>query len=364
MNKLLVVWLVFSEIVGFSQTIEIEMDVAYVTYSEVHQKAFVAVGPDDASLPSHLLQFDPYTGDVVKFLPLGGEPKKFLFTTDHAHLYMAYFSNPDIDKINVTNFEVTGSVNIGDYDVTDFAVSPVDDDVLFVVQGNGTYPERIVMLIDGVIQPKQIEDFYISASHLGVKADGSRLYGHNGYSSAHQGYLIDVVEDGIVYDGIGWEFMVASGGEIKMHNDLVFGSYGHLADPFTDSIPLMEALMPVYKLTDHGGGFDFSEHHGCYVFSHETDYKGYISFFHGTYYNYLGSLLFLEPVDHIRDVDVVDVNHFILAAWNALYFYSVEGQTQPDKIPAEEGFNEAWFESQELIRLPVRNETPDHTNLE
>jgi hypothetical protein len=85
----------------------------------------------------------------------------------------------------------------------------------------------------------------------------------------------------------------------------------------------------VYKIIDESiTGFEYSEIHGCYVFGHVYEYKAYISFFHGQYFNYLGSIDLDCECDVIRDLVVVDADHFILIATdtyparNSILFYS------------------------------------------
>lgn len=348
----------------YSQTIKVDIEASYVVYSELHNKAFVSVNKDDAHYPNNLIQLHPYSGDVEKSILLNGNPKKIQLTEDHSHLYVSYYSTPKIDKIHLEDFVISESINVGAYDVIDFEVSPVNEDIVFVVLGEGSYAEKIVMFINGIIQPKQIEDFYMWASHISVKNDGTRLYGHNGENTGHDGYLIEVDEDGVSYNGIGWHYMVASFYEIKNHNDLIYGNQGHLVDPFSDSIPLMHAKMPIYKLTNSRSGFDYSEPHGCFIYGHETNYDGYISFFHGQYYNYLGSLLVTDDTDRIYDVDVVDENHFILVTYDAnpdykysILLYSIEDKGKHNKHSISGEFNKEWFDRNVLIKLPVKDDS-------
>lgn len=364
MKKVLTILFILINALCYPQTIKVEIDAQYVAFCEFHNKAFVAVSIEDVNYPKNLVQLDPYSGNVEKCIPLSGDPKKILFTPDYAHLYVSYYTLPQIDKVNLTDFQITATINVGYLNVIDFAVSPLNENILFVVLGNGVYPEKIVMYINSVLQPKQIDDFHMDASYLCIKSDGTRLYGHNGYSTGFQGYLIEVVEDGIVYNGIGWRYMIASFGEIKIHNNLVFGNGGHVVDPFTDTIPLMEAIMPVYKLTDSRPGFDYSELHGCYVYGHETDYKGYISFFHGQYYNYLGSLQVIDETNRISDVDVVDESHFILVSYdgypdykNSLLLYTIEGKMKPIRHNTNGDCNKDWFENKDIIKSSTKDDS-------
>ncbi len=363
MKKTLIVFFFFIISVSYPQTLKVNIDAACVSFSKHHNKAFVAVRKQDNNYPNSLLQLDPYSGVVEKNLPLNGNPIRIRFTPDYAHMYVSYDTLSQIDKIDLTDFQITGTIQTGEFSVLDFAILPSDENTLFVILGHDGSPDKTVMFKDGVIQPKQIDDYYMSASYLCIKNDGTRLYGHNGNNTGFQGYLIEIVEDGIVHDDIGWEYMISSFGEIKNLNDLIFGRGGVVVDPFTDSIPLRVAQMPLYKLTDGRTGFDYSVIHGCYIFGHETNYKGYISFFHGQYYNYLGSLQVEGTMDNISDVDVVDENHFILVAFdthndskNSLLFYSVEEKKKSEKNKIDGHVSKEWFENN-LIKLPVKKDS-------
>jgi hypothetical protein len=365
MKKALIVFFIFMSGYSYSQTLKVNIDAKCVTFNDFYNKAFAAVRIEDENYPKNLLQLDPYTGFVEKSLPLNDNPIKILFTPDNKHMYVSYKTLSQIDKINLAEFQITGTVNVGELNVVDFAISPIDENTLFVVLGDGNYPEKIVMYVNEILQPKQIfNDFYMDASFLSVKSDGKWLYGHDGYSTGFEGYLIEVFEDGIVYSGTAWEYMIASFGEVKNHNDLIYGNSGHVVDPFTDSIPLMEAIMPVYEITHSRPGFDYSTIQGCYVFGHETDYNVYISFFHGQFYNYLGSLLVDSSMDvSISDVDIVDENHFILVYCDpyndfkySLLFYTAEGKKKSGLQNTNGTVADDWFENYNLIKLPIIND--------
>jgi hypothetical protein len=366
MKKALIAFFVIISGFSYTQTLKVDIDAKCVAFNELYNKAFVAVRIEDENYPKNLLQLDPYTGFVEKSLPLNDNPIKILFTPDNKHLYVSYKTISQIDKINLAEFQITGTVNVGELNVVDFAISPTDENTLFVVLGDGNYPERTVMYVNGILQPKQIaDDLHMDASFLSVKSDGKWLYGHNGENTGFQGYLFEVVDDGIIYKGTEWEYMIASFGEVKNHNDLIYGNSGHVVDPFTDSIPLMEAIMPVYKIADSWSGFDYSTIHGCYVFGHETDYNVYISFFHGQFYNYLGSLLVESFMDvSISDIDIVDENHFILVFCDpynddkySLLFYTAEGKKEPGLDNTNGTVNEDWFKNYNLIKLPIINDS-------
>ncbi len=109
--------------------------------------------------------------------------------------------------------------------------------------------------------------------------------------------------------------MISNSGMIKNNNDLVYDQIGHILDPFSDSIPKLIAYIPIYKISNYfRTGFEYSAIHGCYVFGHALDFHGYISFFHGEHYNYLGSIALTGQVQIVRDLAIVDDNHFILVA--------------------------------------------------
>ena len=364
MKKSLIIILVFINTVSYSQTFKVDIDAKCVEFSEFHNKAFVAVRIEDDNYSKNLLQLDPYSGNVEKSLPLNGNPIRIRFTPNNEYVYVSYETLSQIDKVDLADFQITETIQVGEYSVLDFEISPTDENTLFVVLGHGGSSEITVMYKNGILQPKQIDDYYMDASALCIKNDGTRLYGHNGKSTGFDGYLIEVVEDGIIHNDTAWTYMIASFGIVKNHNDLIFGNGGHVVDPFSDSIPLMEAKMPVYKLTDSRSGFDYSEIHGCYIFGHKTDYKAYISFFHGQYYNYQGSLLVYDTTDRISDVDVVDENHFILISYdthndykNSLLFFNMGGKRIPEKGTNNGFASKDWFKNINLIKLPIKNDS-------
>lgn len=363
MKKFLIVLFVIINVTIYAQSlITVDINANYCTFSHQRNKAFVLVKTDDDNYSNNLLQLNPYTGSVEKNMLLNGSPFKMKLTPNHEYLYILYDTVTQIDKVNLSNFQISETIQTDEYHVIDFDILPSNENTLFVVLAKYGYPEKIVKYCDGILQPKQVDDGFKSASAISVKHDGAKLYAHNGISSGHQAYLYDVVEDGIVHDGIEWDYMISLT-NIKNHNDLVYGMYGHVVDAFSDSIPLMEAIMPIYKLTDSWPGFDFSEKHNAYVFGHETDDKIYISFFHGQYYNYLGSLQVEGRTDKIADIDVVDQNHFILISLDTynnwkfeLLFYNVAGKNNSGNNTTE-NIAKDWFKNNDLIKLPFKNDS-------
>lgn len=358
MKKALIVLYFLISCASYSQTFEVEIDAKCVAYSEVHHKAFVIVRVEDSNYSKNLLQLNPYTGTVEKNLILNGNPNKIKLTPCEESAYISYEAIAQIDKVNLSDFQITETILTDGYSVVDFEISPINENILFAVLGN--YPEKLVMYKNGILQPKQIEDNIMRASSLSAKNDGNWLYGHNGESTAYSGFLIEVVDDGVVYDSIAWENMISSFGDAKIYNNLVIGNEGHIIDPFSDSIPFTKAIMPVNKITNSRPGFVYSEPHGCYIYAHQTDYNAYISFFHGAYYNYLGSLLVDGRTDRISDIDVVDEYNYILVSLDTynnftykLLFYHVRGNENSGKKSLSGHFNDEWFESSPLIRLPA-----------
>ncbi|MGA2297595.1 MAG: hypothetical protein ABSG15_08620, partial [FCB group bacterium] len=216
--------------------------------------------------------------------------------------------------------------------VIDFVVSPINENYLFVVLGEDRNPEKTVMYKNGILQPNMIEDFRVSISALSIKSDGKWIYGHNGVGG-YQGYIIEVLENGIKKDTIEWEDMIGSRGKIKNNKDLIFGSGGDIIDPFSKDMPITVAHMPVTNLTQFNSAFEYSKIHNCYLFAYSTytDNYAHISFFHGNYYNYLGSVIIDVSTDYIYDIDIIDENHFILISMepgndykNVLLFHTIE----------------------------------------
>lgn len=367
MRKLLFTTLIIFNITAFSQTIKIHIDAMCLTYNALYNKAIVAVKDRDENYPNNLLQLDPYSGNLEKSLLLNDNPIKIIFTPDNQKVYVIYKSLSQIDKVDLASFQIIETLYVDEYNVLDLVVLPTNENYLFVVLGDGEYPDKTVMLKNGIIQPNQVDDSRIWATSLSIKNDGTKLYGHNGINTGFHGYIFDVVEDGIIWDGTVWHYMIPSFGDIKNHHDLIYGRGGHVVDPFSDSIPLREAYMPLMYLTDSRPRCDFSEIHGCYIFGHETDYSGYISFFHGQYYNYMGSLKVCDNTDNIWDVDVVDQNHFIVISYdthnnykNSLLFYSVRDSKNSIPYDTTGQITEDWFKNDNLISLPIIVDSINH----
>lgn len=296
----------------FSQTIKVGINANQVIFDDKNHKAFVIVNTKDNSYSNNLIQINPFTGGVERSLKLNDNPYDMKFTPDCKHIYISYATLTRIDKVNVEEFKIVESINLGAYNAIDFVVSPINENYLFVVLGEANNPRKTVMYKNGVIQSKTIDDFRISISALSIKSDGKWIYGHNGVSTGCQGYLIEVLDDGIKRDSIEWKYMIGSFGKIKNKNGLIYGSGGDVVDPFSKNMPITVAQMPVLNLTRFNTAFEYSKIHNSYVFAHQTDYHPYISFFHGSYYNYLGSVKLEVSTDYIYDVDVIDEKHFIL----------------------------------------------------
>ena len=369
MKKILILFFVVISLTSYAQTIKVEIDARCVAYNKLLNKAFVAVRDRGVKYRKSLLQLDPYTGTVEKSILLNGNPEIIKFTPDFQKIYVSYKQASQIDKISLADFQFTGTIETGEYNVLDFEILPTDENTLFVALGDGTYPEKTVMYKEGVIQPKQIDNYFFEASSLCINKENNKLYGHQGISSAFSGYLIDIVEDGLVWNGIAWDDMVIAYRRIKCHNNLVYGNNGSVVDPFSDSIPLREARMPLYYLTDNEGAYVYSTIHNCYLFAHETNHEIYISFFHGQYYNYLGSLKIDGWTESINDIAVVDENHFILVSLNShssnynfsLIFYTVEGKNKSENNSEDGTVSKDWFENN-LIQLPLNYDSRRSSN--
>ena len=295
-----------------SQTIKVAINANQVMYDDINHKAFVIVNTNDDKYSNNLIQINPYNGGVEKSLKLNGNPFDMKFTPDFKHIYISYTAFSRIEKVNVKEFKIVESINLGAYNAIDFVVSPINENYLFVVLGEETHPRKTVMYKNGKLQSKIIDDFSTSISALSIKSDGKWLYGHNGVSTGYQGYLIEVFDDGIKRDSIEWKYMIVSFGKIKNNNDLIYGRGGDVVDPFSKNMPITVAQMPVLNLTRFNSAFEYSKIHNSYIFAHQTEYHPYISFFHGSYYNYLGSVKLEVSTDNIYDVDVIDEKHFIL----------------------------------------------------
>jgi len=290
---------------NYAQSLKLNINAVSITYSKLISKAFVAVREMDSKYPNSLLQLNPYNGNVEKSRLLTGEPRLIELTPDNKYLYLSYQSIPQIEKIDIANFKIVETINTGIYIPTDFAILPTNENVLLVCNG-----ATVVMFKDGILQPKKVSCGNVSA--ICIKNDGSKLYAHNGLDTGYQGHIMDIVDDGIEYNGIVWDYMMASFNEIKIHNDLICDEFGDVLDAFSDSIPKLKASMPVNRITRWRTGFDYSDILGCYVFGHDNETEGYISFFDGNYFNYLGSIDIGIQCEAVYDLDVVDANHFIL----------------------------------------------------
>lgn len=313
---------------GFAQTIKVKIDASCVAYNPLYSKAFAMVLHGDSLYANSLVQLDPYNGTIEKSLPLEGESYSMEFTPDKRHLYLAYYALPKIVKIDLEQFTIVQSIDLGGFTALDFDILPANEHVLIVVRGEDGYPRNLVMYKDGVLQPKQVSSGIENPSSVCIKADGTKFYAHNGISTACEGHIIDIVADGIEFNGRIWDYMMPAFGDIKIHDDLLYDSGGNLLDAFSDSIPITRAKMPVYLVNDGwGGGYEYSPLHNCYIYAHSNTDSLYLSFFHGDHFNYLGSLAPGVRCDAVKDLTVVDLNHFIVVAYDiweerhAVYLY-------------------------------------------
>jgi len=300
-----------------------------VVYSPLHQKAYVAVEGNDPQYPNSILQIDPLNGAVEKQISLAGTPFIIRQTSDEKYLYVSCEEGPVITKIDLDGFISIGDLTAGNSSILDFAVMPADDNTLLVIRGDQGYPNDIVMYKNSVLQPKQVSTGFEYFSALSIKNDGSLVYAHDRCTSGSEGIIINIVDDGLEFHGKIWDYMMPGYSFIKNHGDLIYDDSGNVLDAFSDSIPKLVAEMPLYKITDeHRTGFEYSDILRCFVYGHAIDYKCYISFFHGEYYNYLGSYKLDNEAEIVYDLAIVDANHFILVALhytgenNCLLFYT------------------------------------------
>ncbi|MEI6060117.1 MAG: hypothetical protein WCR72_05380 [Bacteroidota bacterium] len=315
MKKILILCLLLAAQYSNAQAIKLNIDATRVVYNSLYHKAFVAVDTYDPLYPKSILQIDPLAGTVEKHISLPGIPFIIRQTTDLKYLFVSYQYQPDILKIKLDDFTIADNIMTNELDVLDFAVKPADNNTLVVIRGDGGYPDDMVMYKDGILQPKQERTDSDLFSALCFKNDGSRLYAHNRVSTGFEGRLVNILDDGVEFTGKTWDYMIPAFSFIKNHNDLLYDQSGDFIDLFSDSIPKQIAQIPIYKITEYSRtGSEYSDIHGCYVFGHAIDYKGYISFFHGEHYNYLGSFALPGQVEMIYDLAVVDYDHFIVVA--------------------------------------------------
>lgn len=313
---------------GYAQTIKVKIDAASVAYNPLYNKAFAAVRPGDSLYANSLLQLNPFNGTVEKTLPLGGEPYAMDFMPDKRHLYLSYYTLPKIVKIDLEQFAIVQSIDLGAFTANDFAILPASENVLIVARGEDENPRDVVMYKDGMLQPKQVSSGLSYPSSVCIKADGTKFYAHNGITTMCHGHIMDIADDGIMFNGIIWDYMMPAFGDIKIHDDLLYDQGGHVLDAFSDTLPITRARMPLYLINDGwGSGYEYSPLHNCYIYAHRNTDSLYLSFFHGEHFNYLGSLAPGVRCDAVRDLDVVDVSHFIVVAYdiweqsNSIYFY-------------------------------------------
>ena len=309
MKKLFTLLLLFICSFNYAQTVKLNIDANCIIFNTFYDKAFVTVKEKDSIYPNSLIQLNPYNGMVEKHMSLSDVPKSIKLTPDNKHLYLSYQTLSQIEKVDLAEFKIVETINVGGLNVMDFAVLPTNENTLIICNG-----DKVVMYKNGILQPKQVSSGIDHLSAICIKNDGSKFYAHNGISTGYEGHIMNIVDDGIEYNGIIWNYMIPSFGYIKSHNDLIYNEFGDVLDAFSDSIPIIKASMPVNRIVRWRSGFEYSDIHGCYVFGHDNQYKAYISFFDGQYFNYLGSIDLGIPCDIVYDLAVVDVNHFMLIA--------------------------------------------------
>lgn len=355
MKRIANILLVFLSLSAAGQTVRVRINAECVAYSPVRQKAFVAVRNTDSLYANQLLQVNPYDGTVERQLALEGEPLGLEFTPDHAHLYLTFRSLPKILKVSLATLLVESVIETGSCTVLDLAVMPGTGNDLLVSHGEGGSARNVAMYRNSVLQPRQFSPAYNAPSSLCISPGGGRLFGHNGLSTFSEGYLFGIAADGVVFDGVTWDQMVGSFGDLQVNGNLVFSATGTVVDAFSDSIPFLHAVMPVGLISEGPVRAAFSAIHGCYIFGHSYhDGSNLLSFFDGTAYNYLGSADL--GVEHygISDMDVVDQDHFIVVIWdywksrNEILFYRPGrersvlrggGEWNADRLHGENGEN-------------------------
>lgn len=328
MKKLFALWLLLACTTGFAQTIRVKIDAGCVAYNPLYNKAFATVLHSDSLYANSLLQLDPYNGAVEKTLPIEGDSYTLEFTPDKRHLYLSYYSLPRIVKVDLEQFVVEQTIDLGDFTANDFAILPSNENGVIVIRGEDTYPRNVVMYKEGVLQPAQVTSGFYNPTSICIKGDGTKFYAHNGLSSMSNGHIMDIAQDGIAFNGIIWDYMLPSFGDIKIHDDLLYDQGGNVVVAFSDTLPILRAKMPLYMISDGWNcGYEYSPLHGCYLFAHINTDSIYISFFHGEHFNYVGSLAPGVRCDAVRDLDVVDQSHFIVVGYDmweqrhSIYFY-------------------------------------------
>jgi hypothetical protein len=136
-------------------TIQLNIDAKCVVYNPLYHKAYVAVMSHDPEYPKSILQIDPMDGTVEKRIILPKLPSIIRQSHDLKYLYVSYNYEPDILKIDLEDFVITGNLSTGNLDVIDFVVLPSDTNTIIVIRGDSGSPDDLVMYKNGVLQPKQ-----------------------------------------------------------------------------------------------------------------------------------------------------------------------------------------------------------------
>jgi len=351
MKKILLFSLLFIASFAFGQSLIVHIDAETLLFNKSFNKLYVAVNENDPSYPNSILELNPYTGEVLRSIALSSSLKEMKQSGDHSTLFFTYKNESKLDKLDIESFEIYTILEVGELSITDFHSSPIDKDIIFIITSDNGYPIHVKMYKNGVLQAKSFQPNTMM-TEIGMKSDGSQLYLHNGGSTAFDGFLLDVVEDGIITDSIIWDEMIRSFGPIKNNNDLLYGSSGCVIDAFSDSIIMPVARLEVYRVADHNsiGGYTFSTIHNAYIFVHEVNDKGYLSFFHGDFYNYLGSIELATHNVYLRELEVIDENHFVLITRTAkadsrhiLFFEAPDHIKYPLQLKVnEESYDDRW----------------------
>lgn len=198
---------------------------------------YASVRSSDPSLPNRVVAVDPMTGEVLRTVVVGSDPRTLALSDDLSVLYVALDGAAAIRRIDLTTFTAglqfpmvshLGRILYAD----DIAVMPGHPGTVAVThQVHGFSEGRkmgIAVYDDGLARGSLIEGGTVLAF-----ANAHTLYGFDGWTTGHR--LTRMIVSGagpVIDDGEGRAGLIQSFfADIVYFNGLIFSSQGPIVDP-------------------------------------------------------------------------------------------------------------------------------------
>lgn len=269
-----------------------------LVYSSKDDLLYALVSGMDIKYGNCLIALNPNTGEVLKSVFIGSDPKRIKLTSDKKYAYVSFSSIGYIKRINLSLFVVDKSISLGQnlddnadvHSVTayamDFEVLPESDDEIVVARTpnfdrNEAFYD-LVLYQDGKIAPKKISPYngimWTPITQIISDRTGKILFGCNSQSEDYS-YYISVVDSGLVMKEVINDPYLKTYGKLKSKGDTIYTSVGQVIDAFSKSLNFL-GYCPIDDFICYDQySFTLSERYKAYIFPNYQGQNLYLNFF-------------------------------------------------------------------------------------